>query len=102
MKYINTIGFIIVFLLTSVVAQAQQVGGNVTGTVVDKNTKEPIAHVQVFVKGTTLGTTTDTNGNYSLKNIPAGQRTIVAKFVGYSTCEEKVHIENGTARHLDL
>ncbi|WP_242396885.1 carboxypeptidase-like regulatory domain-containing protein [Porphyromonas gingivicanis] len=54
MKYINTIGFIIVFLLTSVVAQAQKVGGNVTGTVVDKNTKEPIAHVQVFVKGTTL------------------------------------------------
>ncbi|WP_242396883.1 carboxypeptidase-like regulatory domain-containing protein [Porphyromonas gingivicanis] len=28
--------------------------------------------------------------------MPAGQRTIVAKFVGYSTCEEKVHIENGT------
>lgn len=102
MKHISTIGFIIIFLLSSLVANAQKVGGSLTGTVVDKTTKEPIAHVQVFVKGTTLGTTTDTNGNYTLKNIPTGQRIIVAKFVGYSTCEEKLHIESGAARHLDL
>lgn len=102
MKHITTIGLTIFLLLSSLPSMAQNRGGSITGTVVDKATKEPITHVQVFVKGTTLGTTTDADGNYTLKGVPEGQQSIVAKFVGYSTCEEKVHVEKGASRHLDL
>lgn len=96
------IQWIVIFLLSSIMLCAQSNGGSVTGTVVDKSTKEPITHVQVFVKGTTIGTTTDANGNYTLRGVPKGPQVVVAKFMGYSTCEEKVHIQSGAARHLDL
>lgn len=102
MKQLNIISFIIAFLFLGTSASAQQSGGSVTGTVVDKSSKEPIAYVQVFVKGTTLGTSTDANGNYSIKGIPSGNQTIVARLMGYSACEEKVHIEKGGSRHVDL
>ena len=39
------------------------------GKVVDKNTKEPLPGVSIVVKGTTTGTVTDVNGNYSIPNV---------------------------------
>lgn len=42
--------------------------------------------VNVLVEGTTIGTTTDVNGSYSL-TVPSPQDTLVFSFVGYSTEE---------------
>ncbi len=39
------------------------------GKVVDKNTKEPLPGVSIVVKGTTTGTVTDADGNYSMANV---------------------------------
>jgi hypothetical protein len=53
-----------------------------TGSVVEKgNTAIPGA--SVFLEGTTMGTQTDANGHFSLKNIPAGRHRLVASMVGY-------------------
>ena len=53
-----------------------------TGSVVEKgNTAIPGA--SVFIEGTTMGTQTDANGHFSLKNIPAGRHRLVASMVGY-------------------
>ena len=52
------------------------------GSVVEKgNTAIPGA--SVFLEGTTMGTQTDANGHFSLKNIPAGRHRLVASMVGY-------------------
>ena len=52
------------------------------GSVVEKgNTAIPGA--SVFIEGTTMGTQTDANGHFSLKNIPAGRHRLVASMVGY-------------------
>ena len=54
----------------------------VTGVVLDSLTQEPLPSATVYVNGTTLGTTTDSNGRFELKEIsfPA---TVVFSFVGY-------------------
>jgi hypothetical protein len=53
-----------------------------TGSVVEKgNTAIPGA--SVFIEGTTMGTQTDANGHFSLKNIPTGRHRLVASMVGY-------------------
>jgi TonB-linked SusC/RagA family outer membrane protein len=68
-------------LLISFCAFAQQI--TVTGNVKD-NTGEPIIGANVLVQGTSIGTITDVNGKYTLKNVnPKG--TLVASYVGYST-----------------
>ncbi len=55
----------------------------VSGKVTDSK-GAPLPGVNVLVKGTTIGTVTDTNGNYSI-TIPSGGGQLVFSFIGYST-----------------
>jgi len=64
----------------------------ITGTVKDEK-GEPLPGVSVKVKGTTIGTTTDVNGNYKL-NIADEKATLVFSFLGYETREV---VANGQA-----
>lgn len=53
----------------------------VGGTVVDATTGEPVIGANVLVKGTTNGTSTDFDGNFTLE-APAGA-TLVVSYIGY-------------------
>ncbi|RUT73217.1 carboxypeptidase-like regulatory domain-containing protein, partial [Ancylomarina longa] len=61
--------------LQSVLAQGREISGVVTSA--DDGLSIP--GVSVIVKGTTIGTTTDFDGNYSL-NVPEGEKTLVFSF----------------------
>ncbi|WP_185781962.1 SusC/RagA family TonB-linked outer membrane protein [Croceivirga lutea] len=56
----------------------------VSGTVSDSN--GPLPGASVVVKGTTNGTQTDFDGNYTLNDVDSGA-TIVFSYIGYSTQE---------------
>jgi TonB-linked SusC/RagA family outer membrane protein len=62
----------------------------ITGRVLDE-TNTPLPGVNVVLKGTTNGTVTDSDGNYSLA-IPddAAGGTLMFSFIGYSTVEEVI------------
>jgi len=66
---------------------AQQTG-RITGTVTDVS-GEPLAGVNIVVKGTTIGTITDSDGKYVLPP-PAGGAVLAASYVGYITKEVAV------------
>ena len=59
----------------------------VQGQVVDQN-GEPIIGASVLVKGTTNGTITDFDGNFTIQNVDNGA-TLVVSYVGYITQEVK-------------
>lgn len=61
----------------------------VSGTVRDAASGEPLPGVNVVVKGTTLGAATDLDGRYRLV-VPSLQDTLVFSFVGYETREEPI------------
>jgi hypothetical protein len=61
------------------------VDGAVSGQVMD-SAGEPLPGVSVSVKNTTIGTTTDANGQYTLL-MPKGSRVLVFSSVGYDTKE---------------
>lgn len=63
---------------------APQAGKFVTGIVVDSN-GDPILGATVLVKGTSVGTTTDIDGKFSLD--PKGGSTLVISFIGYASQE---------------
>ncbi|MEN8249101.1 MAG: TonB-dependent receptor [Bacteroidota bacterium] len=58
---------------------------SVTGKVTDE-TGQPLPGVTVKVKGTTRGTVTDVDGNYSMSNVP-DDATLVFSFIGMKTQE---------------
>ncbi|MGS2737881.1 SusC/RagA family TonB-linked outer membrane protein [Sinomicrobium pectinilyticum] len=68
-----------------------EVQETVTGTVTDKS-GTPLPGASVVVKGTTTGTETDFDGNYSIE-VPS-DATLVFSYLGFTTVEEPV---NGTS-----
>jgi iron complex outermembrane receptor protein len=62
---------------------------NISGRVLDPDTKEALIGASVVVKETTIGTATDINGNFTL-SIPANAKTLVFSYVGYDSKEVPV------------
>jgi len=58
--------------------------GQVHGIVYAEEDKEPLPGVSIMVKGTTIGTVSDMNGNYSL-TLPPNAETLIYSFVGMQT-----------------
>lgn len=73
---------IFVFGLHAVIAQTREISGIVTSA----DDGSTIPGVSVTIKGTTLGTITDLDGNYRLK-VPQNAQTLVFSFVGMQTRE---------------
>ena len=59
--------------------------GKIRGRVVDGETKEPLPGANIVVEGTTLGASSDLNGQYVLLNVPVGGYTVRCTFIGYRT-----------------
>jgi TonB-linked SusC/RagA family outer membrane protein len=61
----------------------------ITGKVISDEDGLGLPGATVLVKGTTVGTTTDLDGNYSI-NVPAGSDVLIFSFVGLQTSEEAI------------
>ncbi|SDL43694.1 TonB-dependent receptor [Siphonobacter aquaeclarae] len=74
--------------------------GTVTGSVRTSD-GHPAPFVDVSVRGTGRGTLTDENGNYQIKNVPAGIRQLIIQLVGYTPLEQTVEIPENQTVSLD-
>ncbi len=61
----------------------QQIGTNISGTITDGLTGEPLEGVNVYLSYTTYGDATDSNGEYSFTTNLAGQYELVVSAVGF-------------------
>lgn len=61
-------------------------GSEVSGKVIDQTDGTAIPGVNIIIKGTTIGTVTDINGNYSLQ-LPENAQSLVFSFVGFASEE---------------
>jgi hypothetical protein len=77
----RTIKTIFIALLVTTTAFAD----TVEGTISDAKTGEALNGAQIIVKGTSIGTTTDQNGAFSV-NVDTGA-TLVFTYMGYQTKE---------------
>src|SRR5947209_5127985 len=66
---------------------AQQIKGIVS----DSKTNEPIPGATVFLKGTTIGATTDVDGKFELTLLESNSNILVISVVGYQTQELKIN-----------
>lgn len=75
---------------------------NIVGHVVDRKTGEHLSFITIFLKGTTIGTSTDATGHYYLKNLPEGEFTVVMKTMGYKTIEKPVALKKGKTLEINF
>ena len=78
--------FLSIILLFPVIAFAQF---TIKGKITDKVTKTELPGVNVVIKGTTSGTTTDFDGLYTINNVNTGD-ILVFSFIGFSDKEVTV------------
>ncbi|QSS96187.1 TonB-dependent receptor [Psychroflexus sp. ALD_RP9] len=84
---------LVVSFLIGVLANAQE--GTIKGKVYDEEVNDVLPFANVTLKGTTIGSTTDFDGNFAL-NVEPGTYTVVFSFVGYQTKEvTEVVVEEG-------
>jgi TonB-dependent SusC/RagA subfamily outer membrane receptor len=89
-----TLSLVLFFVFISNFAFGQR---TISGTVSDSN-GQGMPGVNVIVKGTSAGTTSDANGKYTL-SVPESESTIlVFSFIGYSTQE----VDAGTRTNVDI
>lgn len=78
---------LVLILHVGIIGFAQN--GVLSGTVLDADTQLPLPGASVFVKGTSNGTTTDFDGNFSLSNV-ALENKLVFSYLGYADYEMTV------------
>src|SRR5688572_2857286 len=60
-----------------------QVTGNISGTVKDKNTQEPIIGATVLLEGTGLGAVVDTDGQFIIRKIAPKSYNLKVQMICY-------------------
>jgi outer membrane receptor for ferrienterochelin and colicin len=90
----------ILLLFVSMFTFAQT--GTVKGRVYNAKTNEPLEFATVQIQGSTIGTTTDLEGNYEIKTNPAFVKLMVT-YVGYEPAlSSEVHIQGNQTTFLDI
>jgi hypothetical protein len=93
--------FILVLVASVGMASSQQLTQNIKGRVVDKQSQMALPGVNVVLSGSSLGTTTDADGYFSLESVPLQRITINFSFIGYQPTTLQ-NIELTSAKELVL
>lgn len=73
----------------------------VQGKVIDEQTHEPLAFVNIGIKGEATGTFSDENGLFKME-IPGKECTFVVSYVGYDKLEKHINIDGKKKVILDI
>ena len=93
---------VLLTLVTPLVALAQNTGV-LAGRVTDRATGEGLPGATVTIVGTTLGASTDVDGNYRVLGVPVGRYDIRAEYIGYAPgLVTGVEINSGYTREINF
>ena len=87
----------LLFLGLSVSLFAQS---TISGTVKDTS-GEVLPGVNIYLKGTSFGASSDFDGNYSITNVPDGNYTIIATYLGFDSFTKQITV-SGENLTLDV
>lgn len=81
---------IVLTLALGLIANGILAQNTISIKVIDKESKEAIIGASVYIRNSTVGTTTDLDGIAILNRIPKGKQIIAISFIGYETIEKVV------------
>ncbi|KAA3661202.1 MAG: TonB-dependent receptor [Calditrichaeota bacterium] len=87
-RFILFVGFNLLLILLFKSELAANTYGSIHGRVYLGNEKRAEPGANILVLGTSWGTTTNAEGEFSLTRIPPGRYTLKASFIGYETVEK--------------
>lgn len=87
------------FLLIVTLTFSQAQTGVISGTITQADSLTVAPGVNIHLEKTNLGTTSNGNGNYIIKDVPVGNYTLVISTIGYQTLKREIYVkQNETVR----
>ncbi|MEJ2633941.1 MAG: TonB-dependent receptor [Calditrichia bacterium] len=90
---------ILIFMLFSSAALAQT--GKIAGSIKDQKTQESLVGANIELKEINRGTTSDENGEFELKDVPAGNYTLSISYMGYEKYKMALSVKTGQISKID-
>ncbi|CAN5733131.1 N/A [soil metagenome] len=88
-------------LLLTLTGAGYAAPGTIRGTISDES-GQPVAGADVVVRGTTFGALTNAQGQYEIRNVPAGTYTVEAIQLGYGALSRSVVVPDGGTVNADF
>lgn len=103
MKKILKNGVLTVLMFMNISAYLTGQTGSIAGTVKDKSNSEAMIGGTVQIDGSSIGTTTDINGQFIIKNLKPGKYNVKVSYVSYGPkVIQNVNVENGETVNIDV
>ncbi|MCH7974826.1 MAG: carboxypeptidase-like regulatory domain-containing protein [Bacteroidetes bacterium] len=90
------------FLNIYKVSYSQINNSYIVGKITSKENNKPVKNANVYLAYTMLGSSTDDNGDYSIKDIPSGRYTLVISHISYETYNIKIAIKEEGKYNFDI
>jgi TonB-dependent receptor len=76
--------------------------GSVTGRILNAESGRALVGANVLLEGTSYGAATSQTGTYRLQQIPAGDYTLIVRYIGFEEKTESITISAGQTLELDF
>ena len=90
------------WLLLVAAAQPLAAQGTIAGTVTGGESAVALANARVIVVNTLLTATTDEQGKFTLRNVPAGNVAVMVMHVGYQSLRKAATVTDGATTSMDF
>lgn len=77
--------------------------GSIKGRIFDTKTNQPLEFASILIQGTTIGSTSDLDGNYIFTGIEPGFKRLVISLVGYqTTVSAEIQVQGNQTTFIDI
>ena len=95
----NLVIIFLTFLSFSLIAQK----GTIKGKVFNAKTNEPIEFANIVIQGTTIGSTSDLDGNYIFTGVDPGFMRLVVSYIGFvTTTSAEIQVQGNQTTFVDI
>ncbi|MCK4653194.1 MAG: TonB-dependent receptor [Candidatus Cloacimonetes bacterium] len=98
MKRVFIILVFFIFIPSLLLSQTGKIAGRITSKATDK----PLEGVAVFLEDSKIGTYSQKSGTYILRNVPVGELTLYARYMGYATQSKEIIVEKDITTQVNF
>jgi len=99
-RWLRATSALLALIAVAVVPAAARAQATVTGKVTAAG--QPLVDARVLVRGTSLTTTTNSQGQYTIHNVPTGAQSLEVLRVGYRAQNASTTLSNGETKTVDF
>ncbi len=94
--------FAVAILICLNIIQLTAQNASIHGIITGGDNQEGLVGVNILMKGTVQGTVSGVHGDYILREIPAGEQTLIFSYIGYETYEVLLDFREGEEKEYNL